>query len=101
MRREPPRAQDCLVLPSPKAVAVIFLVETPLGRFRRVAHGGVKFADRWTFECPGCETFAYLDDDQWQGRVSVDHAADGCPGGYHETHNYFAELVAALVPEES
>jgi hypothetical protein len=36
------------------------------------------------FECPGCKQWAYLDDDQWHGRVSVDHATD-----------YFAALEAA------
>jgi hypothetical protein len=40
--------------------------------------------------CPGCGEKGYLDDDQAHGRVSVDHAADGCPGGYHETHDFWA-----------
>ena len=40
--------------------------------------------------CPGCGMAARMDDDQARGRVSVDHATDGCPGGYHETHDYWA-----------
>lgn len=71
------------------------VVPTALGRFRKVGGPTVEFLDRWLFECPGCQQWAYLDDDQWHGRVSVDHAADGCPGGYHETHDYFAALEAA------
>lgn len=65
------------------------IVETPLGRFRAVIRDGVA---GWLFECPGCGTWAELDDDQWAGRISVDHAADGCKGGYHETHDYRAAL---------
>lgn len=70
------------------------IVTTDLGRFRAVKRDGV---DDWLFECPGCSEWASLDDDQWNGRVSVDHAADGCPGGYHETHNYQAVLRAKVV----
>lgn len=70
------------------------IVTTDLGRFRRVKSDG-EYA--WLFECPGCGTWASLDDDQWAGRVSVDHAADGCKGGYHETHNYSAAIMAHLV----
>ena len=71
------------------------IVETPLGRFRRVGDKTVEFPDRWLFECPGCGQWAYLDIDQWRGQVSVDHATDGCAGGYHETHDYFAALADA------
>lgn len=67
------------------------IVTTALGRFRKVNRDGV---EGWLFECPGCGTWATLDDDQWAGRVSVDHAADGCAGGYHETHDYLAVLLA-------
>lgn len=72
------------------------IVETSLGTFRKVAGPETPFLDRWTFACPGCGKEAYLDDDQWHGRVSVDHASMGCPGGYHETHDYFATLEATL-----
>jgi hypothetical protein len=33
-----------------------------------------------------------MDDDQAHGRISVDHASMGCPGGYHETHDFAAEV---------
>lgn len=42
--------------------------------------------------CPGCGVWGDLDDDQLHGRVSVDHAADGCPGGFHETHDFSAHI---------
>lgn len=45
--------------------------------------------------CPGCGERGELDDDQAHGRVSVDHAADGCPGGYHETHDFWAAAERA------
>lgn len=62
---------------------------TPLGRLRRLTRDGkVVYALR----CPGCGVEAVLDDDQLHGRVSVDHAADGCPGGYHETHEFTAAI---------
>lgn len=70
------------------------IVTTQVGRFRHVNTGDDH--DAWLFECPGCGQWAYLDADQWAGRVSVDHASDGCKGGYHETHNYGAELVATM-----
>jgi hypothetical protein len=76
------------------------LVETPLGKFRQV-NVGEPLVDAWMFECPGCGTWAYLDDDQWHGRVSVDHASMGCEGGYHETHDYVASLSAALSRKSS
>jgi hypothetical protein len=30
--------------------------------------------------------------------VSVDHASMGCPGGYHETHDYGRAVAVALLP---
>ena len=78
--------------------------ETSIGRFRRV-NANAPLVDRWVFECPGCGEWAYLDHDQWHGRVSVDHASMGCPGGYHKTHDYASALEAvhpgatAKVPE--
>ncbi len=65
------------------------IVETEFGRFRHVIRDGGR---TWLLECPGCGQWATLDDDQFHGRVSVDHAADGCPGGYHETHDYASVL---------
>ena len=70
------------------------IVTTKLGRFRRV-NTGEPAHDAWLWECP-CGQWAYLDEDQWAGRVSVDHASDGCSKGYHETHNFGAELVATM-----
>jgi hypothetical protein len=64
---------------------------TSIGNFRKVNSSGA-LADDWLFECPGCGTWANLDDDQWNGRVSVDHASMGCEGGYHETHDYSSAL---------
>lgn len=46
----------------------------------------------WSLKCPGCGTWGLIDEDQLHGRVSVDHAADGCVGGYHETHDFYAAL---------
>jgi hypothetical protein len=65
---------------------------TPLGRFRKVRRDDV---ETWLFECPGCGTWGQLDDDQMHGRVSADHASAGCPGGYHETHDFAAALEHA------
>lgn len=65
------------------------IVTTKVGRFRHVT------PDAWLWECP-CGQWSYLTTDQWAGRVSVDHASQGCPVKYHETHNYEAELVATM-----
>jgi hypothetical protein len=73
-------------------------IATQLGRFRMVGTTDAPLVDRWSFCCPGCGQWAYLDDDQWHGRVSVDHASMGCPGGYHETHDYFTELSRLADP---
>jgi len=70
------------------------IVTTSVGRFRRVSIDDQ--SDTWLFECPGCGEWAYLDNDQWNGRVSVDHASDGCHGKYHETHEYGKELLATI-----
>lgn len=72
------------------------IVTTKLGRFRLVNTGDQNHPDTWLFECPGCGQWAYLDQDQWAGRISVDHASEGCSGRYHETHNFSAELVATM-----
>ena len=66
------------------------IVDTSVGRFRQVIDG----TDKWfLWECPGCKQWAHLSEDQWNGKVSVDHASQGCAGQYHETHNFGAELV--------
>lgn len=68
-------------------------VETPYGRLRAAStDGGPR---TWLLKCPGCGGWGPLDDDQLHGRVSVDHATDGCPGRYHETHDFASAIVAA------
>jgi hypothetical protein len=54
----------------------------------------------WQLCCPGCGTWADIDDDQFNGRVSVDHSlplegddAGGC--GYHEVRDFAAEVAEA------
>lgn len=82
----------------------MIIVETPLGRFRMANTRDVLRGNRedgWLFECPGCGTWAYLDDDQWHGRVSVDHSGEVSPTtgavcSYHGTHDYDAALTAAM-----
>lgn len=69
------------------------IVTTDLGRFRRVTDGKTKW---FLWECPACKQWCGLSEDQWNGRVSVDHAADGCSGAYHETHNFGAALTAKM-----
>jgi len=76
------------------------IVTTKVGRFRRVNLGPPDNQDTWLFECPGCNTWAYLDADQWAGRVSVDHASQGCPGRYHETHEFGKALVAMIAASQ-
>lgn len=69
------------------------IVPSNLGRFRRVTDGKSKW---WLWECPRCLQWCGLSQEQWEGRVSVNHAADGCAGEYHETHDFGATLVAAI-----
>ena len=68
-------------------------VQGDLTKYRAVVRDGVQ---GWLWECPGCGTWGSLDNDQWLGTVSVDHAADGCTGRYHETHNFAADLEAHI-----
>lgn len=70
------------------------IVTTPHGRLRKVTRDGEL---AWLLECPGCGQWGGLDDDQLHGRISVDHAAMGCPGGYHETHDFASAMPAAQV----
>ncbi len=67
------------------------IANTRLGVIRRVIRDQ-RFV--YLLECPGCGRRGELDDDQWHGRVSVDHASMGCPGGYHETHDFAAAVQA-------
>lgn len=56
----------------------------------------------WLLCCPGCGEWGEVDDDQFHGRVSIDHTGQGprhdC--GFHETHDIAAYLVGALTPTE-
>lgn len=63
------------------------IARTEFGEVRRVTCDG---EPTLLLVCPGCGTLGTLDDDQAHGRVSVDHATDGCIGGYHETHDFWA-----------
>lgn len=79
-------------------------------RLKRVVRDGQEV---WKLRCPGCDQWADLDDDQFHGRVSVDHSIAftttgdeqaelremgtgerpierGC--GYHETHDWSKEV---------
>lgn len=42
--------------------------------------------------CPGCGSWAELDDDQLHGRVSTHHDDPAC--GWHETKDWYAEHTA-------
>lgn len=40
----------------------------------------------WKLRCPGCGEWASIDDDQFNGRVSVFHDVEEC--GFHETIDF-------------
>jgi hypothetical protein len=67
------------------------IATTEFGRLRKVTRDGEPAV---LFECP-CGEWGGIDDDQFHGRVSVDHASMGCPVGYHETHDYAAAAERA------
>jgi hypothetical protein len=71
---------------------VSFVANTRVGVIRRAVRDGQRV---FLLECPGCGQLGELDDDQWHGQVSVDHTTDGCPGGYHETHDFAAAVEFA------
>lgn len=66
------------------------VIETEFGMLLLVNQGSGQV---WKLKCPGCGVWGELDDDQFHGRVSVDHDADGCPGHYHETHDFAAAVA--------
>lgn len=77
--------------PSPKAI-----VTTRHGELRQMPDG------TWELRCPGCGGWGALDDDQFHGRVSVDHEGARYAGGgtwkectYHETHDFAAAVEEA------
>ncbi len=46
-----------------------------------------KYGKMWLFECPLCKTRGRVDDDQANGRVSID-----CPWcEYHDTKNWIKD----------
>lgn len=65
-------------------------VATKFGTLRRCRDGDVAV---WLLWCPVCEEWERLNEDQMEGRVSVNHAATGCPSGYHETHEFAKQIV--------
>jgi hypothetical protein len=68
-------------------------VTTPLGVFRHLPTSDGEPA--WFMECQTCGGFEKLALEQLEGRTSVNHAATGCPSGYHETHDYATVIRAA------
>lgn len=84
------------------------IFETPFGCLRMMYEEDGYYNKgrifKYELECPKCGEWALIDQDQLDGRVSIDHAADGCPGGYHETHDFTAyldTLEATEAPVES
>lgn len=65
-------------------------VRTDLGTLR-LCEGDV-----WLLWCRTCEDWEKLSVDQFEGRVSVNHAATGCASRYHETHRFDIEVVARV-----
>lgn len=65
-------------------------VQTDLGTLRHCE------PDTWLLRCSVCEDWEKLNEEQMEGRLSVNHAATGCPSGYHETHNFAVEVVAKI-----
>ena len=70
--------------------------ETEFGKLR-VAYGedgryvrGRVF--KYELCCPGCGRWDLIDQEQLMGQVSVDHASEGCPGNYHETHDFLSAI---------
>ena len=53
-------------------------------REKKIKHTQLDGKPAIKFQCPNCNVWAYLDDDQYNGRVSVD--CSNCD--YHETHNF-------------
>ena len=68
------------------------IVETDLGRFRAVSRDGRK---GWLWECP-CDEWLPLTERMMNGLESVNHAAQGCRVGYHETHPFAIVLVSTI-----
>jgi len=69
------------------------IVKSALGRFRRVADADKKW---WLWECPVCKRWGGLSEQQWEGKVSVDHSKMHADCTYHETHEFGQQLVSAV-----
>jgi hypothetical protein len=67
-------------------------VTTEYGRFDKAS--GTPAG--WLFECPGCGEWLPLTTRMMGGSESVNHASQGCPGGYHQTHPYGPALAARM-----
>lgn len=57
-----------------------------------------KFGNSWVLVCPVCGETGRLDDDQLNGRISVDHTSDKCT--YHETHNFKEAIEKVAEPRD-
>jgi hypothetical protein len=60
-------------------------IVTSLGTLRRVS-------GTWLLWCDACSDWERLNTEQMAGRLSVNHAATGCPSRYHETHDFNSHL---------
>ena len=71
------------------------IIDTQFGRWRRVRDGTQK---RLLWECPKCQSWGGMSDDQMAGKVSVVCSGPGGHGGcdYHETHEFGKVLVATM-----
>ena len=71
------------------------IVDTIFGRFRHVSDGSRKW---FLWECPKCQSWGSMSDDQMNGKVSVVWSGPGGRGGcdYHETHEFGKRLVATM-----
>lgn len=47
----------------------------------------------WLLWCDVCQDWEKLNEEQMEGHLSVNHAATGCPSGYHETHEFAKQIV--------
>lgn len=65
-------------------------INTSVGKLRCVGGGA------WLLWCERCGDWERLSAEQMEGRVSVNHAATGCPSGYHETHHFAMEVAATV-----
>lgn len=69
------------------------IVETTAGRFRVVS--GRHPEPGVLYECE-CGEWLPISRAMFEGRVSMDHAADGCPMAYHQTHDLSKADVTGL-----